>query len=459
MFDRLVSFTKNLFTDENEQQQQQQQRASQQREQEQRLGRSNVSMNSSSTFTSDNLINFTTPLNLWEREDLSYVLTDNKIQNCYDEKFRRGLVKYGAGVNYKQPNLEIIRAFMVDIRDLYIILISQKKNQQNMQEELSRLSEEFNRDYFPFLTKHRNSSTMQIKVVEDMFSKLLPKSFKSRDDEKLNELIYKLFTYDKLIIIKMTESRLQDSDSFRKTSGRMDALKLDAESYLNRVVSLRGSILKMKSSAKVMKDKIQSKFTRKMKAQKVLYILEKIKKKYDKVLGYVSKDLSEASLYSFKDLYEIFMISLINFKSDVQKFPNLKVLKKFEEAVTKKLISLKKRMKNEMYLELKSIVGNQRVKRTERLTTLIDQHNSFSQISEKLLNQCRVDGKLPKGLEFFDDRGLLESHYNDIINYNPSLDSERTKGLLFNSVPCSGGNDGLTGSRIQKSTMGSGMFN
>lgn len=79
------------------------------------------------------------PQVLWSREDLSMVLSEKKLQNGYDEKFRRNLMKYGMPTKYKEPNIEVIQDFMFDIRDMYLILISQKKNQQNFNEEMQRL--------------------------------------------------------------------------------------------------------------------------------------------------------------------------------------------------------------------------------------------------------------------------------------------------------------------------------
>lgn len=56
-------------------------------------------------------------------------------------------------------------------------------------------------------------------------------SFKTRNEDALNDLIYKFYTYDKLIVIKMTENRLQDNDSFKKTSRKFDVLHSESDAY------------------------------------------------------------------------------------------------------------------------------------------------------------------------------------------------------------------------------------
>ena len=416
MFDAFVSFTKNLFNDD-------QPPATSQRSinEENRKSRINPPIDD---------FEFVKPLNLWNREDLQLILLENKIQSCYDEKFRKGLQKYGVGVQYKQPNIQIIRQFMIDMRDLYLIIISQKKNARNLKEELDRLSEQFYSEYFPMMTRYMNSPDSQIKVIESVFA-LLPGSFATRNDEKLNDIIYKFYTYEKLVVVRMTENRLQDSASFKKTCNRIDSLHGDANAYLGRVTRLKDIILTSKTSVLLMKNTIIKKFSKKMKVQKILYILEKVKGKYQKVINYCNKDLAETSMFTYGELYKIFLISLVNFKSDAQKFTSLKLLRKFDEIVTKKLVSIKKRMKNEMYSELKTLVANPRARRTEKLGMLVELHKSVSISSKEILDKSRIEGKLPKGLELFDDSKVLEDHFADIISYNPGLDTERAKELIF----------------------------
>lgn len=421
MFDAFVNFTKNLFNDDQPPQPPPVQRP---HVEELRMSRSSVS--------GGDPFEFVRPQNLWNREDLHLVLSDEKIQNGYDEKFRKGLQKYGGGVNYKPPNINIIRQFMIEMRDLYLIIISQKKNAKNIKDEMDRLAEEFYRQYFPFLTKNVESLEAHVLIVQDVF-KLLPRSFKSRDDNELNSLIYKFYTYEKLVVLKMTENRLQDNVSFRKTCSRIDALHSDASIYLNKVIQLRSAVDTTRKSALLIKDTVIKKFNKKMKAQKILYILEKVKSKYQKVIGYCAKDLAETSIFTYGTLYRIFLIALINFKSDAQKFTSLKLLKKFDEIVTKKLVSIKKRIKNEMYSELKSLVANPRARRTEKLGIIVDLHHEIAKISKEVLDKSRIEGKLQKGLELFDDSRLLENNFADIISYNPSLDNDRARELIFGS--------------------------
>lgn len=419
MFNALVSFTKNLFSDDS----QTEPSASQGVVKDFRVSRSQVIPD---TFA------FVPPQQLWIRDDLHLVLSQDKIQNGYDEKFRKGLQKYGGGVNFKQPNIQVIRQYMIDMRDLYLIIISQKKNARNIKEELNKLSEEFNQKYYPMLTKHIDAEEAQVLVVQEIF-RMLPRSFKTRDEEQLNELIYKLYTYEKLVVVKMTDNKLQDSANFHKTCNRIDSLHLDASIYFEKVVKLRQIVSTARNSASLIKDSIIKKFTKKMKVQKILYILEKVKSKYQKVISYCSKDLAETSMFSYGNLYKIFLIALINFKSDAQKFTSLKLLKKFDEIVTKKLVAIKKRVKNEMYVELKTLVGNSRARRTEKLGMLVDLHHNIAAASKEVLDKSRIEGKLPKGLELFDDSKLLEHNFADIIAYNPSLDNDRARELIFGS--------------------------
>ena len=420
MFDRLVRFTKELFEDEPQPPQrlepQQGSRPGSAREPE---------------FLESSMAD------LWSREEHAKVLKEKKVKTCYDERFRRGLEKYGGGVQYQPPNLNKIYDFMDDVNDMHLILFSQKTNQQNFKDEIKKLTEEFNKNYYQLLIKYAGSPSSALYVLGDIF-KLLPRSFQAREEAPLSDLTFKLYNFDKLISIKMTSSSLKDSQTFAGALDRLSKLGLESQLYFEKVVGLRLAIASLKRSSQLMKDKVTVKFGKKLKIQKVLYILEKIKAKYQKVIGYFGKDLAEISLLNFPSLYQIFLVSLLNFRSDSQKFTSLKILRKFEDIITKKLISIKKRMKNEIYTELKSLAQNPKLKRTQKLVMLIDLHHKVSEVSRDTIAKAKVDGKIPRGLELFDDQGLLETHFHDILAYNPGLNSERAKELLFGSVSSGG---------------------
>ena len=429
MFNRLIQFTKELFEDEPPQQQQlnnNQDRINQEGRAGSERGGPDSAMRSDSGRSDSHWSRRSE--DIWSREGLERVMSDVKLQRGYDEKFRRGLVKYGGGVNYQQPNIQKIYDYMVDMKDMHLIVISQHKNQANFKQEIERISQEFHNGYYPLLSSQQG----MIIIIRDLF-KMLPRSFKSREDEQLNNMTYRLYTYDKLIVYKMTENGVKDNHTFTKTMGRLESLGEESRGYYERVVRLRKTVDVIRRSTVLMKEKVTVKFTKKMKIQKVLYILEKIKSKYQKVISYCEKDLADISLLNFPGLYQIFLIALVNFKSDSQKFTSLKILRKFEDVITKKLISLKKRLKNEVYTELKSLVPNNKMKRTQKLVMLIDLHHKVSEVSKEAINKARVEGKIPRGLELFDDQGMLDTHYNDIINYNPSLNIDRTRELLFGS--------------------------
>lgn len=80
------------------------------------------------------------------------------------------------------------------------------------------------------MTKYKDSNIQAVQLVTDLF-KLLPMSFKTRNEEPLNDLTYKFYTYEKLIVIKMTENRLQDNDSFKKTSRKFEILHAESDAY------------------------------------------------------------------------------------------------------------------------------------------------------------------------------------------------------------------------------------
>ena len=132
---------------------------------------------------------------------------------------------------------------------------------------------------------------------------------------------------------------------------------------------------------------------------------------------------------------------MINFKADGQKYTSLKLLKKFEEVVTKKLASLKKRLKSEMYSELKMLSLNPKLKRTEKLGMLVDHHKKISDISKDVITKARNEGKISKGLDLLDDAAILETHYNEIISYNSQLNTDRSKDLVFGSTGSGGTGD------------------
>ena len=129
---------------------------------------------------------------------------------------------------------------------------------------MQKLSDDFYKQCYPMMTKHKDSATSAILIVTDIF-KMLPISFKTRNEESVNDLLYKYYTYDKLIVLKMTENRLQDSDNFKKTCRRFDGLHADASSYHSKVALLRQNIMTMKESTKVTKQKVIGKFNKKMK--------------------------------------------------------------------------------------------------------------------------------------------------------------------------------------------------
>lgn len=430
MFDSLVAFTKRLFNDDQPEAQPQAIRGE---------GLQRPLIFDDWGF-SDNFVMIQPDGNLWNKDDLRFVMSEKKLRECYDERFRKALQKYGGGVQYRPPNIEAIRQYMIDMRDLYLIIISQKKNAQNLKEELDKLSAEFYRDFFPFLTRYTDNPLETALILRDLFN-MLPMSFRTRDDSRLNDMMYKLYTHEKIVVFKMTENRLQDSHSFKRTCSKIDVLHADASNYLGRVSALRSIVLTAKSSAEVMQKQIIKKYNRKMKVQKILHILDKIKSKYQKVIDYCSRDLADTSMFAYSSLYRIFLIALLNFKSDSQKYTSLKLLKKFEDAVTKKLISIKKRIKNETYNELKILVANPRARRTEKLGMLVDLHQKISETSKEVLDKSRVEGKLPRGIEMFEDSDLLKRHFADIIAYNSSLDNERSKELLFGSGSSGGAGD------------------
>lgn len=363
--------------------------------------------------------NFDTKEDIWSRHRLEDVMSEKRLNNCFDERFRKALLRYGDGARYQPPDMRVIEAFMFDVRDLYLILIAVKKNDRAFRAQAAELQREFFSDYFLLLTARGNDDLL---VLADLF-KRLPMSFRTRNEDPLNDIIYKLYSYDKVILMKMGESRLEDSQSFQVSLRKFNQLLEKGTTQLRNVVSLRANLSTIKKSCLTMRDKITAKFGRKNKVMKVLYIMEKIQSKYAKVMDYCRKDVNTLSMYSLPSVYKIFAVSLVNFTKDAQKFSKLNILKKYIEIIGKRQTQLKKRLKSEMYLEVKLLVQQGRSKRTEKLNMIIDLHKQIEAISKE------VNGN--GELQWFDDGRLLENHCEDILEYNRSLDSAAVKLLIL----------------------------
>ena len=455
MFDRLVAFAKELFEDQPQQNQQgnlppdQRQPRNLQPEHipppdNRSLGESGWS-NKGGKVSSSPISDVDNPDVLWSRQLLRYAISPEDFKRKYDQELRELLKKYGVHLQYKEPNMKVIKEYMLHMRDMYIIIQSQKQNQSNYMAELNKMSAEFYQKYYPLMTKHQNPYTSMLLTVTDVF-RLLPKSFKTREDSMLNELINSFGTFDKIIILKMTQNRAEDMGKFDNVNVKLEVLKREAEIYQQYVSNLRASILKMKQGALIANQKIMQKFKTKNNVNRVLDLLEKLKARYSKIIPFLSKDLADCSVQNLVKLYEVFLVAILNFKMDSQRFSSLKLLKRLDESVTKKVNQILARLKKSLYSELGTIHRNPRIQKTEMLNLLIESHNHISARSKEILDKARVDGRLPKGLEGFYEVNLLEANFRDIVEHNKDLDNERIRAMLFFSPIANFGTGGISDS-------------
>lgn len=392
---------------------------------------SNSSMSSSGFFKLDDS-------RLWSRDGLDKIMTPKRLEN-YDEKFRKGLEKYGNGMRYKDVNMNVIRDWMEGVRDLYIIQMSQKKNAENIREDLENTTQEYSKSWRQMMEQERTEGSM----LRDIF-KLLPNSFKSRDVDKLNELTYKFFMFEKLLIIKMNEKRIQDHSLYYQVLDKMSDTSKSSEKYLNITGQLRKRIGVVRSSCEVAKKKITEKYMSKQQRAKVLYILEKISKKYKKVLQYCAKDLADVSLLNFPAYFEILLTALVNLSADCKKYSAVKVLARIAQSLGNKLIGLKKRLKNELYSEVKMIMGSTRLRRTEKVGMILEVYKKIEDKGREMAEKFNREGmEASKGVDQYIERNLLQSHYTDILLHNSSLDTTKLKELLFSSTLSSTGDSYL----------------
>lgn len=455
MFDRLVAFAKELF---DEQPQQGQQRGGNrpeefrhpipiqnQGERENRNLAESTWSNKSGKVSSNPVADAMNPDVLWSRQLLRYAISPEDFKQKYDQELRELLKKYGMPLQYKEPNMKIIKEYMLHMRDMYIIIQSQKQNQSNYMAELNKMSADYYDKYYPLMTKHQNPYTSMMLTVTDVF-RLLPKSFKTREDSVLVELINNFGTFDKIIILKMTQNRAEDMGKFDNVNVKLEVLKREAEVYQQYVTKLRSSILKMKTGAQIANQKILVKFRTKNNINRVLDLLEKLKARYAKIIPLLSKDLADCSVQNLVKLYEVYLVAILNFKMDAQRFSSLKLLKRLDESVTKKVSQILTRLKKSLYSELGTILRNPRIQKTEILNLLIESHNHISARSKEILDKARVDGRLPKGLEGFYEANLLESHFTDIVEHNKEMDCERIRGMLFSHGVPNFGTGGISDS-------------
>jgi hypothetical protein len=62
--------------------------------------------------------------------------------------------------------------------------------------------------------------------------------------------------------------------------------------------------------------KVTKAFSMQLKKKKALYILQKIQKKYGSVLKYAINGLHKIPTKNFKDVYQVFVVTLINVRND-----------------------------------------------------------------------------------------------------------------------------------------------
>jgi hypothetical protein len=75
------------------------------------------------------------------------------------------------------------------------------------------------------------------------------------------------------------------------------------------------------------------------------------------VLKYAINGLNKIPVKNYKDVYQVFVVTLINLRSDRMKYKALVFLKKFEECVDDQLTKLRKKLRNLLYENIRYIAS------------------------------------------------------------------------------------------------------
>jgi len=222
-----------------------------------------------------------------------------------------------------------------------------------------------------------------IQLVERDF-RSLPRSFKHREMQELNELINKLVKYKKTVIKRITKDSVRDSAKYTGSFRDIDDLVDRSDLYLCNVIKSRASVDLIKRATVDSHVKVVNAFRKKMDKKKTLYILEKIRKKYGGVVKYSTGGLGLVPFQTYPDLYKVLVVSLINLESDRSKYKALRFLSKMQNAMENQLIKLRKKVRNNFYSALRVLKNYGSNSITKDLKIVIKVYQEIAKRSKEL---------------------------------------------------------------------------
>ena len=193
----------------------------------------------------------------------------------------------------------------------------------------------------------------------------------------------KLKVFQDAVVNKMVQDSVRDQNKYFSSFNNIQRISDHGSSYLSRVSEVRQNISKLKSGMVEKNLQVINAFNQQLKKKKALYILQKIEKKYGSVVKYVINGLNNIPVKNLKDIYQVFVVTMINVKEDRAKYRALVFLKKFEDSVENNLIKLRKKLRNLLYENVRHISQKYRESQAESvmLANIVELKAVYSSIA------------------------------------------------------------------------------
>lgn len=147
-----------------------------------------------------------TPSNLWSEDNLDKIYSEEFLKNNFDHNFRKMVSEYGRARRYLPPDIDKIKEFCNECRDMKILTQSMNMQAKKTKQILQTKYDSFFVDKYHI---YNRTYPNMVSIVEYEFRKL-PISFKTRSQDELNQQISQLRTYKNAIVSKMVKDSIRD---------------------------------------------------------------------------------------------------------------------------------------------------------------------------------------------------------------------------------------------------------
>lgn len=366
-----------------------------------------------------------TPPSLWTDSNLENLFTETQLSRNFDYRFRKGLARFGKSQRYPPPNMDILKEYMQSCQDFLIIQASFNRKPKN-EEEMKKLQSNSGRDQIQKIYFKESRTIVTILLAHELSS--IPRLTSRREHTSSNERVNQLVISRKQVLSQMAREAGNNSALFSRSYSQTEIVYALAGEYLEKTDLLRKKIKTIKEATHGIHQKINFKFRKRLQLQKTLYILEKLKNKYGIVLKHLRRGTSNLKVAAYADLYNIFVVSIINFRLDSRKYVSFRFFRKLEEAVDGKLLRLKKQLRNMLYAELKGLLRKPGSMPGRQFYELIAQYKKIAKVAEKLLKREGCPSSVGR------DRELIWHEYEYMKGHNRELKQPRIDQLLKNSM-------------------------